>query len=364
MNNTKVKTYPPAILIKWMERFRYSLVHFSRKFAPSTVNIIEMVQGFYVARAIGVAADLNIAEHLIDGEKPIGELASLTQTHEESLYRMMRMLASQGVFTEKKNKFFANNKLSKTLLDRPDSMRHMIIHQVNGINWKLFGDLKEIVKTGESTFKKHAGMKVFEYMESEPHLNELYNKAMTNSSLLVSKAILSEYNFGKYKCVVDIGGGEGILLAMILKKYPSLKGINFDLPHVVSESKKVFEENQVSDRIELVSGDFFNDLPVGGDLYCMKSIMHNLSDHQCIDLLKKIKAVLPEHGKILIFEPIVESNNGRYSFAKLYDTQMLVSSVYARERTREEFNALVNQSGLKVNRVIKTLSPFSIIEIC
>ncbi|OFX88569.1 MAG: hypothetical protein A2W99_09210 [Bacteroidetes bacterium GWF2_33_16] len=358
-----IKSYPPAAVLKWVEDFRYFLVRFSRKFTPDTVNIIEMVQGFYVSRAIGVAADLNIAEHLRQDEKSIVELAKITKTHEESLYRVMRMLASQGVFVEKKNRYFCNNKLSKTLLDQPDSMRHMVIHQVNGINWKLFGDLTEIVTSGESTFKKHAGMDVFEYMESDPKKNELYNKAMTNTALLVSSAILSEYNFGKAKCVVDIGGGEGILLALLLLKHKKLKGINYDLPHVVSASKKTFENYNVAERVNLVAGDFFNDIPQGGDLYFLKSIFHNINDLQCIELLKKIKSVLPKNGKILIFEPIIEPNNGKYSFAKLYDTQMLVSSVNAKERTIEEFLELFEKAGVKFHKVIKTVSPFSIIEV-
>jgi len=363
MNIDKIPSYPPASIVKWMERFRYFLVRFSRVFAPSNVNIIEMVQGFYVSKAIGVAAGLNIAEYLRNGEKSINELARLSGTHEESLYRLMRMLASQGVFIEKKNRIFCNNNLSKTLLDQPNSMRHMVIHQVNGINWKIFGDLKEIVTKGESTFKKHAGMDVFEYMQSDPALNELYNKAMTNTVMLVGAAILSEYNFDKAKCIVDVGGGEGILLAMILKKYKSLKGINFDLPHVVSESKKTFENFTVADRVELISGDFFETIPQHGDVYILKSIVHNLSDLQCIDLLKKIKSVLPKNGKIVIFEPIIEPNNGKYSFAKLYDTQMLVSSVNARERTKNEFLSLFMQSGIKIKRITQTVSPFTIMEL-
>lgn len=358
-----MQSYPPAIFLKWIEYFRYWLIRFSRKFTPAQVTIIEMVQGFYVSKAIGVAADLNIAEHLKNGGKDIIEIAHLSGAKPEPLYRLLRMLASQGVFVEKKNKVFCNNKLSRSMLDQPDSMRYMVIHQVNGVNWKLFGDLKEVVTTGESTFKKHTGMDVFEYMETNPHNNEVYNKAMTNSSLLVSKAILSEYNFGAYNCIVDIGGGEGILLAMILKKYTNLRGINFDLPHVVEQSGRIFEEYSVNNRIRLESGDFFNEIPVGGDIYLLKSILHNLDDEQSIKLLTKIKTLLPEKGRILILEPIIECNNGRYSFAKLYDTQMMVSSVYAKERTKEEFKTLISSAGLKLNRVISTLSPFSIIEI-
>ncbi len=358
----QIQKYPPAKILKIFEHFRYFLVRLSKKLTPANVAIIEMVQGFYVTRAIGVAADLNLAEHLKKSEKSISELAILTDSHEDALYRMMRMLASQGVFIEKKNKVFANNRLSKTLLDQQDSMKHMVIHQVNGINWKMFEELDYVVKTGKNAAQKVLGMDVFEYLEKNPDKNELYNKAMTNSSLMLSYAILSKYNFSKAKTIIDIGGGQGILLAMILHKHQLIKGKIFDLPHVVEGVKKIADQFNVSGRLETISGNFFESIPKGGDMYFLKSIIHNLSDNQCIHLLKDIKKVLPENGKILIFEPIIENDN-RYSFAKLYDIQMLVGRSGGKERTKEEFSEIINQSGLKLNRIIQTAAPFSIIEI-
>jgi len=358
----RIPKYPPARILKIFERFRYFLVRLSRKLTPANVAIIEMVQGFYLTRAIGVAADLNLAEHLRMSEKSVSELAQLTNSHEEALYRMMRMLASQGVFIEKKNKVFANNRLSKTLLDQQDSMKHMVIHQVNGINWKMFEELDYVVKTGKNAAQKVLDMDVFEYLEKNPDKNELYNKAMTNSSLMLSYSILSEYNFSKAKTIIDIGGGQGILLAMILHKYPKVQGKIFDLPHVVEGAKKIATQFKVSERLETISGNLFESIPPGGDMYFLKSIIHNLSDNQCIHLLKDIKKVLPENGKILIFEPIIENNN-RYSFAKLYDIQMLVGRSGGKERTKEEFKAIISTADLKLNRIIQTAAPFSIIEL-
>ncbi|MBU8893209.1 MAG: hypothetical protein KOO66_10550 [Bacteroidales bacterium] len=358
----KLSKYPPAGVLKIVERFRYFLVRLSRKLSPANVTIIEMVQAFYVTRAIGVAADLNLAEHLHITEKSIDELAKLSNAHEESLYRLMRMLASQGIFVEKKNRVFENNRLSNTLLDQQDSMRHMVIHQINGINWKMFEELGHVIKTGETAAQKVIGMDIFEYLEKNPDKNEIYNQAMTNSSLMLSYAILSEYNFSKAKNIIDIGGGQGILLAMILHKYKLIKGKVFDLPHVVEGAKKIADQYNVSDRLETISGNFFESIPNGGDMYFLKSIIHNMSDEQCIKLLKDIKTVLPENGKILIIEPIIENNN-RYSFAKLYDIQMLVGRNEGKERTKEEFKELIKNSGLTLNRIIHTAAPFAIIEV-
>lgn len=361
-NKIKIPHYPPARILKIFEHFRYFLVRLSRKLTPANVSIIEIAQGFYVTRAIGVAADLNLAEHLKNGSKSISELAKLTDTHEESLYRMMRMLASQGIFIEKKNKIFVNNRLSNSLLDQQDSMRHMVIHQVNGINWKMFEKLGYVVKTGKNAAQQVLGMDVFEYLEKNPDKNKIYNKAMTNSSLMLSYAVLSEYTFKNAKTIIDIGGGQGILLAMILYKYPRVNGIVFDLDHVVEGAKEIAKQYHVTDRLETVSGNFFETIPEGGDLYLLKSIIHNLSDGQCITLLKDIKKVLPEKGKILILEPIIENDN-KYSFAKLYDIQMLVGRSGGKERTKEEFSEIINKSGLKISRIIETAAPFSIIEV-
>jgi hypothetical protein len=361
-NNIKIPKYPPVGILKAFERFRFFLVRLARKLTPANVAIIEMVQNFYVSRAIGVAADLNLAEHLRNSEKSIKELATLTNAHEESLYRLMRMLSSQGVFVETKNKCFKNNRLSKSLLDQQDSMRHMIIHQVNGINWNMFKELDHVVKTGENAAQKVLGMDVFEYLEKNPDKNEIYNHAMTNSSLMLSYAILSEYNFSKSRSIIDIGGGQGVLLAMILHKNKNTIGKVFDLPHVAKDVAEIAEQYKVSDRMNAISGNFFEKIPDGGDTYMLKSIIHNLSDDQCVTILKDIKSVLPKNGKILIIEPIIENNNN-YSFAKLYDIQMLIGRNGGKERTKEDFIDIINKSKLKLSKIVNTAAPFSVIEI-
>jgi len=362
-NNYKIPKYPSAVLLKTVEKFRYFLIRFSRKLAPASVNIMEMTQGFYISRAIGLAAKLKLSDYLENGNKSISELALLSNCHEESLYRLMRMLASQGVFIEKKNKVFANNNLSRTMLDKDESMHYMISHQVNGYNWGMYGELEHVIKTGENAFKKISGMDLFEFLESNPEKNEEYNKAMTNSSIMLGYAILSEYNFKNAKTIVDIGGGHGVLLSLILYKHKHLKGILFDLPHVVNNEQETFIKYGVESRAQRISGNFFESIPPNADIYLLKSIIHNLTDIQSIELLKKIKQVLPENGKILIFEPIIESNNGRYSFAKLFDLQMLVGTNGGRERTLKEYSKLFYESGVVLKRIIPTAAPFSIIEL-
>ncbi|HRW63412.1 MAG TPA: methyltransferase [Bacteroidales bacterium] len=362
LQKLKIPKYPPLFFLKPFEWFRHKLIRFSRRLTPANVSIIEIVQGFYVSKAVAVAAELKIADYLKDTPKPVSELALLTQTHEESLYRLLRMLASQGIFKEKLNRVFSNNRLSLTLTDGDESMRHMVIHQVNSINWKMFEELDYVVKTGNNAAQKILGMDVFEYLEKNPDRNIIYNKAMTNSSLMLSYAILSEYSFKKACKIIDIGGGEGILLAMILYKYPNAHGVVFDLPHVVDGAKQIARDYQVSERLETINGNFFESVPADGDVYILKSIIHNLSDEQCASVLQKIKNAMSENGKVLIIEPIVENNN-TYSFAKLYDIQMMVGRSGGKERTKVQFEDIIKKSGLKLNRIVHTAAPFSIIEI-
>ncbi|HSH52276.1 MAG TPA: methyltransferase [Bacteroidales bacterium] len=354
--------YPPPFIIKAFDKFRYFLIKFSRKFTAPNIAIVEMVQSFYVSKAIGVAAELNIAEHLKKHDRNIYELANLTNTNEESLYRLMRMLASQGIFKEKNNRIFSQNRLSKTITDCTESMRYMIMHLANPINWQLFNELNHVVKTGDNASEKVLGMKVFEFLEKNPANNKIYNTAMTNSSLMLSYAILSKYRFKKAGSIIDIGGGEGILLTMILIKNPSLKGLLFDLPHVIKNAKENFRKYNLSDRVKLMPGSFYEKIPKGGDIYLMKNIIHNLSDQQAIDILIKINNVLPQKGKILIIEPVISHKN-RYSFAKLFDIQMMVSQDGGKERTKKEYCQLIHQAGLNLNQIISTVAPFSIIEI-
>lgn len=357
-----IPKYPPAWFVKWFEYLRFFLTQLARKLTVPNMVIIEMLQGFYVSKAIGIAAELNLAEHLKNGDKNIAELAIITQTHEDSLYRLMRMLSCQGIFTEKRHRVFSQNRLSKALLNKQESMRYMAFHMVNGVNWNLFNELKSVVETGENAATKVLNSDVFSYLEANPEKNEIYNKAMSNSSVLLSQAVVSEYNFKNVKRIIDIGGGHGVLLSIILHKNKHLQGTLFDLSHVVEGANENFDKYGVSNRAESVSGNFFEFIPQGGDVYLMKSIIHFLDDDRSIALLKKIKIVLPEKGKILLVEAIVENNN-RYSFAKLLDVQMMVGTEGGKERTYQEYKLIVEKAGLRIKRVVKTVAPVSIIEL-
>ncbi len=354
--------YPPVWFVRIIEGFRFSLKRLILRLYPSNIAILEMAQGFYLSRAAGVAAELNLAEHIGTGMLTVSELSVKTGTHEHALYRMMRMLACHGVFREKQGRVFANNRLSESLFDMEGSMRYMVMHQVTGINWKLFEELGWVVRTGGNAAEKVLGTDVFTWLSRNPDRNLIYNEAMSQTSALLADGLLSAYRFKGVRKLFDIGGGHGVLLACILQEYPDMLGQVFDLPHVVDDAAIIARLYGVEDRMEIMAGNFYENVPEGADTYMMKNVVHILSDDQAVALLMKVKNVLPPDGRILIIEPII--GKPRYSsFATHYDLQMLLGRFEGRERTRDEYKEMIRASGMKLKHFHPTISPFYVLEV-
>jgi len=356
-----IPKFPPARLVKFSDKIKNFLLKTARKMGPNNMAIFELTQGIWIARAIGVAIELELADILLNGPKSVSKLAELTESNPENLYRLMRALASYGIFRERSNKMFCITPLATGLIPGEGSMKNMIIHQQNPANWQMVGELNYCVKTGENAAVKILGSDIFEHLKKHPEKNELYNQAMTETSEIASATVLSAYNFSKSKKLVDIGGGHGYLLSIILHKYPKLSGILFDFPHVVEGSKETIEKLGVQNRVSVVPGDFFRNVPVGADTYLAKSIIHAFDDEKCIALLKNIHHAMVDSGKLLIIEVAIAEDNIP-SFGKIFDLQMLVGAPGGKERTRREFENILSLSGFRLKRVIPTVSHFSIIE--
>lgn len=328
---------------------------------PNTLAIFELSQSVWIARAIGVAVELELADILSDGPKTVNELADLTKTNPENLYRLLRALASYGIFLEKPNKTFRLTPLAMGLKEGVGSMKNMIAHQQNPVNWQMVGEMNYCVRTGKNVAQKILGMDIFEYLKKNPEKNRLYNLAMTETSEIASATVLSAYNFSRRKKLVDVGGGHGYLLSIILHEYPNLEGILFDLPHVVDGAKQTIKRLGVENRVTIIPGDFFNPIPEGADTYIMKSIIHAFDDGKCVTLLKNIHRAIADNGKLLIVEVVISEDNAP-SFGKIFDLQMLIGAPGGKERTRRELEDLLASSGFKLKKIIPTVSQFSIIE--
>jgi hypothetical protein len=280
--------------------------------------------------------------------------------NENALYRVLRSLASAGIFRETEARNFVNTDYSAVLRSNaPNSMRNGAIFMGEDWHWHVWGNLLESVKTGEPAWSFTHGKDVFDYFGENPRQSEIFNNAMTDMSFGTAAPIVEAYDFSGFETFADIAGGHGYLLARILKSAPNARGVLFDLPHVIAGADKMLERENVAERVEKISGDFFVEVP-SADGYIMKHIIHDWDNERCIKILQSINRAMNEDGKLLIAEAVVpEGNEPHYS--KLLDLEMLVSPGGV-ERTANEYAELLSRAGFRMTRIIPTKSPFSIIE--
>ena len=310
--------------------------------------------GTLASQALYVAAKLGIADHLVDGPKPVDELAKTTGTDAPSLYRVLRALASLGIFTEQGDRVFALTPTAEPLRsDVPNSLRDVAIFWGEDWHWETWGKTIYSVRTGNSAWAQAHGDDVFAYFEKNPEAGEIFNRAMSSFSGLATKAVVDAYDFSGIETLIDIAGGHGRLLAGVLEAYPSMHGVLFDLPHVLEGAPRV-------SRCEYVSGDFFVSVPSGGDAYIMKHIIHDWDDERALKILGNIRQAMKPDGRVLLVEAVIADGNNQ-DFGKLLDLEMLVSPG-GKERTAAEYEELFTRAGLRLTRILPTKSPYSVIE--
>jgi hypothetical protein len=360
-NDLHIRKLPPVWFIKALNTFRHWLLLLNRRLFPASVVLYEQFQYFWLLPCLRVAAELDIAGIVNDKPMTISDLAKKTNTDQEHLFRIMRALTSNGIFKPRKDGKYANSSMSKTLVDGKGSLRYVIMQHLGSFNWGAFDELGHSVRTGEDAVQKVYGKRVYDYLSENRKESEIFDRSMTNLTELSIEPVLNAYNFSKYKIIADIGGGEGLFLSAILYKNQSSEGILFDLPEVLARAETILKKYNVNDRIKTIPGSFFESAPGGAEIYLLKNILHNWSEEDCIKILENIRNVLPENGKILILEMVIEEDN-KPSFGKLIDIQMMVFMQQGKERTRKEYEALLTKAGLSINRIIPTISPLSIIE--
>jgi hypothetical protein len=317
-----------------------------------------MLNAHFLAQALHVAATLKIADLLADGLRTVEELAEASSSHPASLYRLLRMLAGAGVFAEEEPGRFGLTPLASTLrTDTPDSVRDWALFISAPPVWAAWSNLLHSVRTGESAFEHTFGMPLFRYMDDHPDLGVAYNNWMAKQSELQNGAVLGSYDFAAHHRVVDVGGGQGATLTAILEANPSVTGVLFDLPQVVS---KVTLPETITQRCEIVAGDMLKALPAGGDVYLLKRVLMDWSDEIATDALMRCRDAMVEDGKVLVIEPVVPQGN-EPSVGKFLDVTMLVMQ-HGRVRTESEHRALFEAAGLELTRTIPTSSPLRLIE--
>ena len=331
--------------------------------ASPSMTMLHMATGCWVSQAIHIAAKLGIADLLQeDGAKSCDALAVATQTHAGALYRLLRALASLGVFAEIENGHFQLTPLAECLCTNvPGSLRGFAIMLGEEQHWRAWGEVLYSVRTGQPAFDHVFGMHQFEYFAEHPEAGRLFNEGMTSRSGQENDAIISAYDFSGLGTVVDVGGGLGTLLATVLQATAKTRGVLFDLPHVIASARTTFVQTGQPARCEFSQGDFLDAVPSGGDAYILKKVIHDWDDDRAVSILQNCRRAIHSAGRLLLIEPIIPSGNGP-SFNKLLDLLMLVWTPGGKERTEAEHRTLLASAGFKLARIIPTSSPVSIIE--
>ena len=322
-------------------------------------HVLRMGFGFVQSQCLRVVAELGIADLLAEGERTADELSVATRTNTDALYRVMRLLASEGVFREVSQRRFSQTELSATLRsDVPNSTRNFV-RMINSEPFQAFAQLLHSVRTGEPAFDQVFGVPRFEWLSTHVEQAALFQQAMIAFSQGSNEAVADAYDFGSSRCVVDVGGGHGQLLSAILTRNPHLSGILFDLPSGIAAART--GAGGPLPRTELIAGDFFQKLPAA-DTYILKKVIHDWSDDRAALILRNCRNAMPANGKILLAESLYPVGNDPDPI-KVVDVNMLAVPG-GLERTRDQFANLLLLAGLRLERVVETKAPISILEAC
>src|ERR671934_863248 len=328
---------------------------------PPAAAMMGLITGYWVSQAVGVVALLGIADELGAGPRRSDELAQAVGADPQALYRVLRLLASLGVFAEITPGTFALTPLGDTLRsDAPGSVRNFAITETAPGHWLPWGRLPESVRSGRPQAREALGMGLFEWYAQNPEEAGFFNAAMGNLSALAASELVRVYDFSAVRTVADVGGAHGVLLTAVLRANPAARGILFDLPHVIDTAGSAIAGAGLSQRCELVSGDFFEAVPESADLHLLKQIVHDWNDERARRLLQNCHRALAPAGTLLLVEMVIPADN-RPSPAQAMDLNMLVI-LGGRERTEEEYRRLLQAAGFRLERIIPTQSPFSVLE--
>jgi hypothetical protein len=354
---------PPAAIVRTMTEVTNSLEKLRVKLLPPQVTMLQLVNGYRISQCLYVVAKLEIADLLATEPKTIEELAQTTGVHAPSLYRVLRSLASLGIFAEQENGTFKLTPLAETLQrDRPNSVHSAALMFVEDWHWQMWGNFFDCVKTGTTALEQTFGTNnLFDYFEAQnPEAGQSFDNAMTNTSSMTNQALTGAYDFKQIQSLVEIGGGHGSLLASILKNWTHLQGILFDLPSVIEGAKQQKYFEGVEDRFSMVAGNFFELVPPDADAYLLKTIVHDWDDANALAILKNCRQAMKHDSKLLLAELVVPPGNTP-SFSKMLDLEMM-AMMGGIERTEAEYRDLLAKAGFQLTRIYSTPSPWSILE--
>jgi hypothetical protein len=322
----------------------------------------QMLFGYRFSQSIYVAAKLGLADLLKDGPKGSDELATAVGAHPEALHRLLRVLASLGIFAQVDQRRFTLTPLGALLqTDVPGSLWSTAV-LTGEWWWPAYGELLYSVTTGKPAHDHVYGMRNFEYFAQHPDIGQLFLAGIAARRGPVSLAVAAAYDFSGVPLLIDVGGGVGDLIAAILQANPAMRGVVFDLPYIIDDARALVEAEGIAARCDVVAGDFFASVPAGGHAYILKSVIHDWDDAQAVAILKNCHHAMQGQGKLLLVERVMPERAAQAPQVVLADLEMLVMTPGGRERTEAEFRALLAAAGFKPTKIVPTQSELSIIE--
>jgi O-methyltransferase domain/Dimerisation domain len=324
-------------------------------------HLIQMATAHWVSSFLYAAAKMNLADQLAERAKTAEELSQSTGAAAPSLYRLMRTLASLGLFTEDSEHRFALTSLGEPLkTGAPGSVKSSVLTLAGGIFTKALDHLLYSVQTGKTGFEKAFGVPVFNWLASHPVEASMFSETMVALHGTEPPAVASAYDFSEFGTIVDAGGATGNMLSAILSHHPKPRGILFDLPHVVADAPALISAKGLMDRIKIENGSFFESVPSGGDLYLLSHIIHDWSEAQWLTILGNCRRAMRADSRLLIVEMVLPIGDAPH-LGKILDVIMLAVPG-GQERTEAEYRALLDKGGFRLKRVVPTESAVSVVE--
>lgn len=324
--------------------------------SPANIQLMQLTTACWASRCLHVVAELGVADALGDQPQSTEALAKATRIQPQALYRVLRLLSSLGIF-EWRNGTWNHTESSRFLRSsHPESLRDYVRMLGLPVFWRAFEDLEHSLRTGECAFAKRHPEGVFAYLAKHPEESRIFDSAMTSKSHRDIAAILPAYDFSQFATIADIAGGRGHLLRAILKSSPKTQGILFDQPHVVAE---IAPED--AEKLTVMGGNFFTDSMPKADAYLLMNIIHDWPDAESITILSAIRRVMSSGARVLIIETVVPDAPGPHLSKELDIAMMALPG--GMERTQEEYASLAAKCALRLERIVETLSPYSVLEM-
>jgi hypothetical protein len=324
-------------------------------------RIYEMVTGSWLAATVSAAAELGVADQMSAAPRGVADIASAVQADEEGLYLLLSACADLGLVQEGSRRDFALTPLGQALRsDGPESMRGFARWVGTHAERATMAALAQAVRTGRSVFADVHGQSPWDYLREHPEVGAVFNQGMSDISRLVTSSVADVYDFSAFGTLVDVGGGRGQLLAVLLTAHPDLRGVLFDQPAVVADAGPVLEEAGVEERCRVIDGDFLVSVPEGGDAYLLSNVIHNWDDSDAALILSHCREAMTAAGRVLLAEVVLPDGPQPAPAAKLLGLSML-ANCGSRQRTEAEFAALFHKAGLRLTRIL-TSRTTSIVE--